>query len=778
MPSRVTIPILIVLCVAAYFLYIHGIDRNPPGFYLDEATISYNAYRVFESGSGEFGHFLPLYFPVIPLAPPFDYLGYAEPVQVYILAAAYHVFSPTVAVSRGLSATAMFIMAMVLGWIAAKLSKSWPVGWALGALILLTPWFFEIGRLTFSASLYPLTTALLLATLFRASRKENWSIVDILLIAISLALTTYTYAIGRLLGPLFAVGLILFWTSKRQIAAVFGTWIGYALTLVPMLVFHLRNPNALTGRLNMSVGYISADKSYGQIFSEFLGHYWANIYPTTLLVVGDLNPRHHIPGAVPFFAATALLALIGILVFCSRNWRDQWWRFVIFGLIVSVIPASLTKNDFHMLRLSPFPVFLIVLAIPAIAWLATDRESKTSSNLSRWLRLSAGAVLLISVVIQAWSFFSRFNEVGPTRLGYFDSNYASAFAAAIERPERPIYLTDQYYYQAFWQAIVQGVDRSNFARLEPMKRPPANSLVLSGEERCSDCEMIFKDIPFVVYKTGMGQSGTSPDGVMLSGPRGIAVDASGNYFVADTGNARIVKFSSDGKFVAAFGTAGEGEGYLKQPHGITTDATGRIYVTDSFRHKLLRYRPDGSFEKEWNGPDSGFYGPRDIEAAPNGLIYIVDQGRTRIARFDPKTEQFTVWGTGGSSVGQFRDPSGIAVTKTSVYVADLGNQRVQVFDLEGEFRQMIPIPQWGVAVSFPDVAVDERTGSIFITSPLTNEILVFNDKGSFVKLIKPDAISPARISSIAIAPGGSHLLAINTAGTNGTAAPGVIQVGL
>lgn len=60
-------------------------------------------------------------------------------------------------------------------------------------------------------------------------------------------------------------------------------------------------------------------------------------------------------------------------------------------------------------------------------------------------------------------------------------------------------------------------------------------------------------------------------------------------------------------------------------------------------HRLLKFKPDGSFVKKWRGLEINFYGPRDIAIAPNKQIYILDQGRTHVVKFDPKTEQFTEW---------------------------------------------------------------------------------------------------------------------------------------
>ena len=68
-------------------------------------------------------------------------------------------------------------------------------------------------------------------------------------------------------------------------------------------------------------------------------------------------------------------------------------------------------------------------------------------------------------------------------------------------------------------------------------------------------------------------------------PSGIALDGSGNFYVADTGNHRIQKFSSNGAFILSFGTQGSGDGAFIQPSGIAVDGSGNFYVADEFNRR-------------------------------------------------------------------------------------------------------------------------------------------------------------------------------------------------
>lgn len=615
---RYHVSLLLVTTIMLYVLYVNNLTTNPPGFYVDESSMSYNAYQIYLTGRGEFGHPLPLYFPVFQSPPPNDYLGYAEPVQIYVLAALHFIFPPSFLLPRLLSATAMFLTALLLGWLAMRMSHQLRIGIIVALTTILTPWLFEISRLAFGAALYPLALVLFLSTLYHTYLKERWSLFNSAMLGVTLALLTYTYSIGRLFGPIMALSLLFFATDFNRFKCVIKTWIAYGITLLPMIVFHIRNPKALTGRFNMEVGINTAEKSLWEIAQVFIKNYAENISLPRLLFIGDPNLRHHITDTGPILAATLVLAVTGILIFVVFYRKDPWWRFILFGLIVSVVPASLTREPFHMLRLIAFPIFLLIFTVPALMWLLNDvrnepNQEETQQPVARplifrqfidltrlWFQ-SIGTpavrrltliVLLIFTIVQAVFFQIAFHEVGPNRGFWFDDSYPRVFTTALAYPTRPIYLIDGYwgpdYLHAYWYAIVQGIDSSNFVHLAPGVRPPEGSLVLSTEDKCLNCEMILKSGKYLLYKElepanaaaaanvnplSIPETTTSPNANFFKGgkgnqqgqfvfPQGIAVNITGNIFVADTGNGQIQKFSVKGTYLATFG-----EGMCKGPKG-------------------------------------------------------------------------------------------------------------------------------------------------------------------------------------------------------------------
>src|SRR5439155_17128081 len=185
------------------------------------------------------------------------------------------------------------------------------------------------------------------------------------------------YFAGRVLAPLFALGLLLLATKKRHVVDVFKIWLAYGLTLVPLVLFNRSNPGVVTKRLH-EISYIKAGRPWKDIAYDFVQRYLGDQSLTPLLLTGDYHPRHHVQGSGgAIFFATFILAMIGLwLVIGRRRWCEPWWRFIIYGLAVSILPGSITNEPVHHVRLMAYPVFLLVLSISDIVLLLAKDDPK------------------------------------------------------------------------------------------------------------------------------------------------------------------------------------------------------------------------------------------------------------------------------------------------------------------------------------------------------------------------------------------------------------------
>lgn len=507
--------VVILLGIAFLFvLYIDGVSTNPPGFYIDESAIAYNAYCIAHTGAGEFGNPWPLFFPVYTGG----WIQYANPTQIYLLAIPFTVFRPSILVARVFGATWVFAACVLLGLLAGRVSGQRRIGIIIGVIAILTPWLFEVSRLVMETYFYPMALVLFLFALFQAQKKDRWSWTNIAMLAATLMLLTYTYTIGRLLGPLLAVGLVLFVTSYDRLMSVIKTWVVFAVTLLPLLIFRSRHPEALTQRFYL-ISYIKPDSTWKEIIPIFVRRYLADFSLVNLLIDGDGNPRHHVQGSLGSFLIGAfILVLIGLVVVIVRHWREPWWRFVIFGAAASILPGALNPDQFHSLRIVAYPVFLLLLTIPGLQFLLerpVDEELSVSKDvqsanstpspiLSLVARQAILAVLLAGIGLQALYFQSVFRREGPERGWVFDAAYKDVFDTAVALPNRPIYLSDGIepaYEHAFWYAAVEGRQPSDFIHLDEGARAPVGSLVISSEPACMNCQVLWKSGDYMLYRS-------------------------------------------------------------------------------------------------------------------------------------------------------------------------------------------------------------------------------------------------------------------------------------
>ena len=85
-------------------------------------------------------------------------------------------------------------------------------------------------------------------------------------------------------------------------------------------------------------------------------------------------------------------------------------------------------------------------------------------------------------------------------------------------------------------------------------------------------------------------------------------------------NARIVKFTADGKFISAWGKEGKGPGEFDVPHGIALDSQGRVFVADRSNSRIQIFDPDGKFLAEWRQ----FGRPSAVFIDKGDTLYVAD----------------------------------------------------------------------------------------------------------------------------------------------------------
>jgi len=480
----------LALIVFALIIQFSALRSNPPGFFIDESSIAYNAQAIATTGRDEHHETWPLFFRAFG--------EYKNPTYIYLLAIVFRLTGPGILSARALSAVIGFATVVTLFALATGITGSRITGLVVGVIALLTPWLFELSRLVMEVAIYPFAVAIFLLVVWRAVRKPKWQPADIFGVALTLGLLTYSYSIGRLLGPLFALGLVIFITRTRWLSIVL-TWIAYFVTLVPLLIFNHRQPSALTSRFKF-ITYLTTGSSLLEVTKELLSHFFLNLNAWRLFVSesSSVNEIAHIPGPPAMLTITGALILASLFLLFRLRQFNAWWFFVIYGAVVSVIPASLTTDNFHMLRLAALPVFLLILTIPTVDWI-------TKSDVV-WKRVALVVTILLITsqgLLFQWQY--RKSAHSPRRLHLFDADYTTTIlpTAMTNSGSEPVYLADNSsrpgYIQALWYGTLKGIPLNKFVSLGFDRSPPEGAVVITTEETCPRCRVLVESDPYTAY---------------------------------------------------------------------------------------------------------------------------------------------------------------------------------------------------------------------------------------------------------------------------------------
>ncbi|MFZ1768127.1 MAG: flippase activity-associated protein Agl23 [Caldilinea sp.] len=187
------------------------------------------------------------------------------------------------------------------------------------------------------------------------------------------------------------------------------------------------------------------------------------------------------------------------------------------------------------------------------------------------------------------------------------------------------------------------------------------------------------------WGTFASTNGELGDPLALFGPRGMSIDLDGNLLVADTGNKRIVRFSPTGEALGQIGGGGVIAGRFEEPTDVDVDPRdGTVLVADAWNGRVQRFSPDLTYLSEFGVP--GWAG-RDVFQKPylavaaDGAIYATDPATALVMVFNPDGAVRAAFGGSGSDMNHLGQPNGVAVDLAGgvVVAADGGNNRVMVF---------------------------------------------------------------------------------------------------
>ena len=267
---------------------------------------------------------------------------------------------------------------------------------------------------------------------------------------------------------------------------------------------------------------------------------------------------------------------------------------------------------------------------------------------------------------------------------------------------------------------------------------------------------------------GNGTSGYSGDGGAASAaeiaqPHGLAIDTSGNIYIADGANNRVRKTSATGIITTVAGTGSSGysgdggdatAAALSGPTGVAVSSDGTVYIADNGNNRIRKVSPTGTIATLAGNGTSGYTGdgspataaaisrPYAIALDTNNNVYFTDLGNNVVRKITTSGTITTVAGNGsGGYAGdggaatnaELNTPYGLTIDRSgNLYIADAGNSRIRKVSLAGTITTFAGTLTSGYTgdggaatlakLHYPiDVATD-ATGNIYIADELNYRI--------------------------------------------------------
>jgi hypothetical protein len=276
---------------------------------------------------------------------------------------------------------------------------------------------------------------------------------------------------------------------------------------------------------------------------------------------------------------------------------------------------------------------------------------------------------------------------------------------------------------------------ASIAGLEPSRTYHFRLSVARGTSTAKGADATFETVPVPVVhalSSSFGSTGTG-DG-QFSGNSGIAIDqATRDIYVADTGNHRVERFDSTGKFISAFGwgvkdgtaeaqvctagcqagIAGEGAGQLRSPEFIAVDnsggpSDGDVYVADTADSKVSKFDAEGKYLSTTDGssaPNGPFSELSGVAVDPSGNLYVLDSHP--IFEFTPNGTY-----TREADLGCCVTPHGLAIDSHDNFYRVRGSDQAQKFNASFEDSN----PAFGEN-NATGIATDPSNDDLYIANP-------------------------------------------------------------
>jgi len=337
----------ILLAIICIFLItrLYKIEQIPPSVYWDEASIGYNAYSISQTGRDEWGKFLPIHFRAFG--------EFKLPVYIYSVVPFVKLFGLNEITVRFPAVLFSLGVVLLTFLLAKRLSGNDKVALLSAFFLSISPWFFIFSRTGYEATA---GLAFYLAGIYLfLFNKKSWYIFFSI---VSFILSAYSYNSFRIIIPLTILILVILELNnlkKAKIVPIILSLVILILSIIP--IYRLYKYDNGVSRLQV----VAATNS--TFFKNYISHF----NPGFLFLSGDINLRSQQGGFGQLYLTDLFLLPLGLIYMINRKSKINY--LTIFILLISPIPAAITKESPHALRSIAIVPFLSMISAYGVVFI-------------------------------------------------------------------------------------------------------------------------------------------------------------------------------------------------------------------------------------------------------------------------------------------------------------------------------------------------------------------------------------------------------------------------
>jgi|TARA_B100000959_G_scaffold59100_1_gene62005 DNA-binding beta-propeller fold protein YncE len=221
----------------------------------------------------------------------------------------------------------------------------------------------------------------------------------------------------------------------------------------------------------------------------------------------------------------------------------------------------------------------------------------------------------------------------------------------------------------------------------------------------------------------------------------VGVDSNDRIWLFSRSKHPVTCWTTDGQFIGSWGDLGLDKGEFRVPHGVFIDEDDHIWLADHQTHQVTKHNENGEVLLELGvhgyasitvttvgGNGLPFNNPTGLAIANDGRLFVSDgYGNRRVHRFSSSGELEHSWGEAGTGPGQFSILHKVGVDKNNkVYICDRENNRIQIFDVDGNY-----LSEWNDVVGPGDIFFDDEIAYV-VEQGGGNGISIWNLDGELI----------------------------------------------